>query len=202
MTGYETIAAKSEKIQDHPSLDAARLAGGGRPRVLCVDDEPNVLEGLRLHLERPYRLSTAASGFEALDMLERDGPYAIVVSDMRMPKMDGAAFLGQVRQRFPDTVRLLLTGHTDLDAAISCRQRRSDFPFSHQAMSARPGTGSPARGERPIPSGHGGANSTRNDAARMCESVKRCSRSYASVGVWPFHPDAPVRGRSGRSNSV
>lgn len=129
MTGYETIAAKSEKLQDHPSLDAARLAGGGRPRVLCVDDEPNVLEGLRLHLERPYRLSTAASGFEALDMLERDGPYAIVVSDMRMPKMDGAAFLGQVRQRFPDTVRLLLTGHTDLDAAISAVNEGQIFRF-------------------------------------------------------------------------
>jgi len=129
MTGYETIAAKSERIQDHPSLDAARLAGGGRPRVLCVDDEPNVLEGLRLHLERPYRLSTATGGPQALEMLEREGPYAIVVSDMRMPQMDGATFLGQVRQRFPDTVRLLLTGHTDIEAAINAVNEGQIFRF-------------------------------------------------------------------------
>jgi len=98
-------------------------------RILCVDDEPNVLEGLRLHLERHYRVSTATSGAEALELLDRDGPYAVVISDMRMPSMDGAAFLGQVRQRFPDTVRLLLTGHADVNSAVAAVNEGQIFRF-------------------------------------------------------------------------
>jgi DNA-binding NtrC family response regulator len=129
MIGHEVEATKSESSRQSHSLDAARLAGAGRPRVLCVDDEPNVLEGLRLHLERPYRLSTATGDAEGLAILERDGPCAIVISDMRMPKMDGAAFLGQVRQRFPDTVRMLLTGHADIDAAIAAVNEGQIFRF-------------------------------------------------------------------------
>jgi CheY-like chemotaxis protein len=100
-----------------------------RARVLCVDDEPNVLEGLRLHLERPWRLSTASSGAEALELLEREGPCAVVISDMRMPQMDGAAFLGRVRQGFPDTVRMLLTGHAEVTAAISAVNEGQIFRF-------------------------------------------------------------------------
>jgi CheY-like chemotaxis protein len=112
-----------------PSDDAWRLAGAGGPRLLCVDDEPNVLEGLRLHLERRYRLSVATSGAGALALLDREGPCAIVVSDMRMPAMDGAVFLGQVRRRYPDTVRLLLTGHADINAAIAAVNEGQIFRF-------------------------------------------------------------------------
>jgi len=103
--------------------------GDVRAHVLCVDDEPNVLEGLRLHLERLYRLSTAKSGAEALAVLDREGPYAVVISDMRMPEMNGAAFLGQVRERFPDTVRLLLTGHADINAAVAAVNEGQIFRF-------------------------------------------------------------------------
>jgi CheY-like chemotaxis protein len=109
--------------------DVLRLAGAGRPRLLCVDDDPCVLEGLRCHLERPYRLSTATSGGEALGLLDREGPCAIVVSDMRMPHMDGATFLGKVRQRFPDTIRILLTGQSDLDSAIAAVNEGQIFRF-------------------------------------------------------------------------
>jgi response regulator RpfG family c-di-GMP phosphodiesterase len=112
------------------------LGRGGRAsdtherfRVLCVDDEPNVLEGLRLHLERTYDFHTAGSGPQALAMLERNGPFAVVVSDMRMPEMDGAAFLGQVRQHFGDTVRILLTGHADLRSAIAAVNDGQTFRF-------------------------------------------------------------------------
>ncbi|MFN8546229.1 MAG: response regulator [Candidatus Binatia bacterium] len=89
------------------------------PRVLCVDDEPNVLEALVRQLRRRFTVSTAGGGAAGLDLLAREEPFAVVVSDMRMPGMDGAAFLARVREQAPDTVRILLTGHADLAAAAA-----------------------------------------------------------------------------------
>jgi response regulator RpfG family c-di-GMP phosphodiesterase len=86
--------------------------------VLCVDDEPRVLQGLKLHLDMHYRVSTANGGAEALRLVEADAPVAIV-SDLRMPEMDGTVFLSRVRDRSPETVRILLTGQADMDAAIA-----------------------------------------------------------------------------------
>lgn len=100
-----------------------------RPRVLCVDDEPKVLEGLKLHLRRQYEVQLAASGRMALDFLEREAPFAVVLSDMRMPSMDGVALLSQVRQRCPDTVRMLLTGQADLQSAIAAVNEGQLFRF-------------------------------------------------------------------------
>jgi response regulator RpfG family c-di-GMP phosphodiesterase len=100
-----------------------------RPSVLCVDDEPHVLEGLGRHLRLHFRVATAPSGAAGLDAIARDGPFAVVVSDMRMPGMDGAVFLRHVREKAPDTVRLLLTGHADLDAAIAAVNEANIFRF-------------------------------------------------------------------------
>ncbi|MCC6134911.1 MAG: response regulator [Candidatus Contendobacter sp.] len=101
-----------------------------RPRVLCVDDEPRVLEGLQLHLRRAYEVRTAASGLEGLEAIQRSAaPFALVLSDMRMPGMDGAAFLSQVRQRTPDTVRMLLTGQADIESAIAAVNEGQIFRF-------------------------------------------------------------------------
>jgi response regulator RpfG family c-di-GMP phosphodiesterase len=90
-----------------------------RPRVLCVDDEPLVLEGLRDILGRSFEVSVATSAVGGLEILrgEPDG-FAIVISDMRMPVMGGADFLRTARAVAPDAVRMLLTGHADLQAAI------------------------------------------------------------------------------------
>ena len=100
-----------------------------RPRILCVDDEPGVLDGLTRRLRRHFTVRTAPGAAEALDVLEREEPFAVVVSDMRMPGMDGAAFLAVVRARWPDTVRILLTGHADLDSAISAVNDGQIFRF-------------------------------------------------------------------------
>jgi len=89
-----------------------------RPRVLCVDDEPNIVEALKRQLRRKFDVETALSGTQALEMLESHGPFAVVVSDMRMPHMDGSAFLAAARVRYPDSVRMLLTGYSEVDAAI------------------------------------------------------------------------------------
>ena len=100
-----------------------------RPRLLCVDDEPAVLEGLSLHLRRRFDVSTAPSGAAALALLERDGATDVIISDMRMPGMDGAAFLAAARQLYPDSVRMLLTGQADLASAISAVNDGQIFRF-------------------------------------------------------------------------
>lgn len=90
-----------------------------RGRVLCVDDEPNILSALRrLFRGRPWDVSTATSGPEALALMSQQ-PFDVVVSDMRMPDMDGATLLQQVYERWPDTSRILLTGYADMQSTIA-----------------------------------------------------------------------------------
>jgi len=99
------------------------------PRVLCVDDESRVVEGLVLHLRRDYQVFTASSGAEALKTLKQMGGAAVVVSDMRMPGMDGATLLHHVLQFFPDATRILLTGEPGRDAAVSAVNKAQIFRF-------------------------------------------------------------------------
>ena len=86
--------------------------------LLFVDDEPGILASLR-RLFRPlgYKILTAESGAEGLEVLGREA-VDLVVSDMRMPNMDGAKFLKEVRARWPPVVRLLLTGYADISSTI------------------------------------------------------------------------------------
>ncbi len=97
--------------------------------VLCVDDEPRVLEGLALTLRRHFRVSTATNGQTGLTLVEGANPPAVVVSDMRMPEMDGAVFLSRVRECAPDTVRILLTGHSDIEMAAAAVNHGQVFRF-------------------------------------------------------------------------
>ncbi|MBS2012969.1 MAG: hybrid sensor histidine kinase/response regulator [Deltaproteobacteria bacterium] len=90
-----------------------------KPKLLLVDDEPHVLEGLALHLRRRYQIVTRTSAEAGLAALADEGPFTAVVSDLRMPGMDGVSFLTNVRERSPETSRLLLTGHGDLEAAVA-----------------------------------------------------------------------------------
>lgn len=95
----------------------------GRPVLLFVDDEPSVLNALRrLFRSGGYEVLLAPGGREALDLLATR-PVDLVVSDMRMPGMDGAALLEAVRQRHPATVRILLTGYADIGATIAAINR-------------------------------------------------------------------------------
>jgi response regulator RpfG family c-di-GMP phosphodiesterase len=99
------------------------------PTILCVDDEPNILAALK-RLFRPtgYRILTADSGQAGLLLLQGE-PVDLVISDMRMPEMDGARFLELVRARWPDTVRLLLTGHADVGAIIEAINRGEIYRY-------------------------------------------------------------------------
>ncbi len=87
-------------------------------KVLCVDDEPNVLQALRRQLRRHFHLYTAGSAAEAIEMLMAEGPFAVIVSDLTMPSIDGVEFLTRARHYAPDTVRILLTGNAALDRVI------------------------------------------------------------------------------------
>lgn len=99
------------------------------PRILCVDDEPDVLGAIARVLRREFDVVTAHSGRAGLDIIERDRTFAAVVSDLRMPGMGGVKFLTEVRQIAPDSVRLLLTGQADLDAAVGAVNQGQIFRF-------------------------------------------------------------------------
>ena len=99
------------------------------PRILCVDDEPNILASLRrLFRSQGYHVMTAESGMEGLKRLETD-QVDIVISDMRMPEMDGARFLERVRERWPDTLRLLLTGYADIQSILDAINRGEIYRY-------------------------------------------------------------------------
>jgi len=100
-----------------------------RPRVLFVDDEPQILEGIAENLRRGFEVLTATSGAAGLELLRSHHDVAVVVSDMRMPKMDGAAFLTQVRALAPDSIRVLLTGQTDLASTVTAVNQGRIFRF-------------------------------------------------------------------------
>jgi CheY-like chemotaxis protein len=100
-----------------------------RPRILCVDDEPQILEALSVNLGRRFQVSTALSGAAGLEKLRTDEPYAVLMSDMRMPGMDGATLLKHACAEVPDTVRILLTGQSDLNSAIAAVNEGQIFRF-------------------------------------------------------------------------
>lgn len=98
-------------------------------RVLLVDDDVNVLAGYRRQLRKGFRLETAESGAQGLEVLAKSGPFAVAVSDMRMPGMDGIAFLAEVKRRSPETVGMMLTGNADLQTCIDAVNEGHIFRF-------------------------------------------------------------------------
>ncbi|MGB1699298.1 MAG: response regulator [Nannocystaceae bacterium] len=112
-------------MTEEPEQDAEE----DRPRILLVDDEENVLSGLRRQLAMDYDVVTATSGFLGLRAIRDNGPFAVVISDMQMPRMNGAWFLSRVHENFPRIVRILLTGHADLESAMEAVNRGRIFEF-------------------------------------------------------------------------
>ncbi len=111
------------------AVSPPRPTGKARARVLCVDDEPAVLEGLSLTLRRNFEVMTAPGGAAGLELLRQHSDVAAVMSDMRMPGMDGATFLGEVRALRPESVRMLLTGQADMESAIAAVNNGQIFRF-------------------------------------------------------------------------
>jgi response regulator RpfG family c-di-GMP phosphodiesterase len=105
-------------------------------RVLFVDDEPQVLEGIQRSLRKNLDLQTAPSGAEGLRVITEKGPFALVVSDMRMPLMNGAQFLAKVHEQSPDTVRMILSGQADLQATIAAINEGHIYRFLSKPCAA------------------------------------------------------------------
>lgn len=101
---------------------------GTKLNLLFVDDEKNILIPLKAMFKRDYQVFTANSGQQALELMQTQ-PIHIVVSDQRMPEMLGVELLEKVRQHSPSTVRILLTGYSDLTAAINCINDGAVFRF-------------------------------------------------------------------------
>ncbi len=98
-------------------------------KVLFVDDEVNVLNTFRRQLMDRFEVYTAQGGAEGLETINIHGPFAVIISDLRMPIMDGTRFLAEVKKRVPDSVRVILTGHADLEAAIDTVNKGHIFRF-------------------------------------------------------------------------
>ncbi len=98
-------------------------------KVLFVDDDLNILASFKRRLGRRFDIAIVPGGEQGLEVLENEGPVAVVISDQRMPGMDGIQFLGEVKKVAPDTVRMMLTGNADLTTAIKAVNEGSIFRF-------------------------------------------------------------------------
>ncbi len=98
-------------------------------KILFVDDEVNVIQSMKRQLRKRFPMKTALSGEEALRKLKEEGPFAVIVSDMRMPGMNGIELLKKVKNLYPDTVRIMLTGNADQETAIEAVNSGEIFRF-------------------------------------------------------------------------
>lgn len=106
-----------------PELDAIsdQLLGKGRrvkPKILVVDDEPDNLDLLYRTFRRDFQVLKASSGMDALSVLTAEGEVAVIISDQRMPEMKGTEFLSKTVPQFPNTIRIILTGFTDVEDLV------------------------------------------------------------------------------------
>ena len=98
-------------------------------RILFVDDDLNVLTAIKRQLRKLYDVSTAENGQAGLDLIVHAEPFTVVVADMNMPGIDGIQFLRQVKEIAPETVRMMLTGQSDMEVAVDAVNEGSIFRF-------------------------------------------------------------------------
>jgi serine phosphatase RsbU (regulator of sigma subunit) len=98
-------------------------------RVLFVDDDPKILAAFRRQLRKKVDIETVPSGSDGLEAIRTNGPFSVVVTDYCMPEMNGIEFLKRVQEIAPETVRMLLTGSADLNAAIQAVNQGNIFRF-------------------------------------------------------------------------
>jgi len=98
-------------------------------KVLLVDDDVNLLNAVSRNLRKQFNIETAESGKKGLEIAEKKGPFAVIVSDMRMPEMDGITFLSKIKTMKPESVRIMLTGNADLETSINAVNEGNIFRF-------------------------------------------------------------------------
>ena len=110
-------------------------------KILCVDDELNILLAMQRQLRKQFHVESAMGAEQALATMQRDGPFAVIVSDLQMPGMNGLELLSRARELSPDTIRIMLTGQADLTTAIAAVNKNSIFRFLTKPCSAEEITG-------------------------------------------------------------
>ena len=98
-------------------------------KILCVDDDANILASYQRSLRKQFNLDTAQGGAAALETMAVGGPYAVIISDMTMPGMNGIQFLARAKEAAPNSVRMMLTGNADLGTAVEALNCGSIFRF-------------------------------------------------------------------------
>jgi len=155
-------------------------------KILFVDDEPLVLDAIRRILRDKFQICIAEGGEKGLAAVKENGPFAVVVSDMRMPGMNGAEFLSRIRKDAPDTVRMLLTGFTDLQAAIAAVNEGNIFRFLTK----------PCKKEELVGAINLGLDQYRTAVAEK-KLVKKAEAIESSVDDWDSPENCPWDNREG-----
>jgi DNA-binding NtrC family response regulator len=104
-------------------IEVARL------KLMVVDDEPDNLDLLYRTFRRDFQVYRATDALTGLDILDKEGEMAVIISDQRMPQMNGTEFLGRTVERFPDTMRILLTGFTDVEDLVEAINSGQVFKY-------------------------------------------------------------------------
>ncbi|MEH2063380.1 MAG: response regulator [Nostoc sp.] len=100
-----------------------------KPKILVVDDEPDNLDLLYRTFYREYKVLRATSGPAALDLLAQEGEVAVIISDQRMPMMSGTEFLSLTATQYPDIIRIILTGYTDVEDLVEAINAGKVFKY-------------------------------------------------------------------------
>lgn len=98
-------------------------------KILIVDDDAELLTGLRRLLRTKFKIFTSTSPMDAISIFKTKGPFAVVVADMHMPNINGIQFLAGVRKASADTIRMLLTGDSDLETAVNAVNEGEIFRY-------------------------------------------------------------------------
>lgn len=104
--------------------------------ILFVDDETRILDGYKRSLRKSFNIVTAIGGAQALEIMASKGPFPVIVSDMQMPEMNGAQLLSEVKKKYPDTIRLMLTGNADQKTAVDAINQGDVFRFLNKPCSS------------------------------------------------------------------
>ena len=145
----------------------AASASKTKPKVLFVDDEVNILHGLKRQLHRSFEMDLADTVDQAFEFIEKSGPYMAVVSDMRMPDLSGTEFLKQVASAAPNTVRLMLTGNADQKTAVDAVNEAGVFRFLTKPCSKEEMTEALKCRRQTLPNQHRRATAVKENAGGL-----------------------------------
>ena len=169
-------------------------------KILMVDDEDAVLVGYQRMFRNEFQIETAPGGAAALAALEATGPYAVVVSDMRMPEMDGAKFLTKVKVFAPDTIRIMLTGDADVRSAVTAVNEGSIFRFLTKALQQRHASQGLDCGIDAVPAADRGERPVGKHAARQHPGAHRGTQPGQPGSLRPGPAGAPLYPSGGYAN--